>query len=252
MKKDKYDFSEIDELFESSMQEATEEMHFTSSRRIVDERIRALDENIALFKSFKYQAIQRESEYHANSFLYMQCVAQAIRAIFVMFRFVRNDENLKAWSSLIDAFEYLDVALIVVHTIHKEPPQEALSGVASLRERFVEFEKGLFPAHKIYNSPGMIEGVGDCSICGESFLVCEHVEKGVYAGRFCTRVNRKPIEFEHFAVVTEPRDRRCIFTTKHNRSGQSVDVFSREPLEQQKEEGVYEAIMFQLGELDIN
>jgi hypothetical protein len=252
MEPKRIDFPEIDKDFEAAIVESIEDMHFTVSLRIAEYRINFLKVKIDYLKSFKYQAIRRGSEHHANLLLYMQCVTQAVCSVFIAFKWIRENENMKAWCGVIDAYEYLDIALRALRAVDGNLSAETLSGIEAIRRLIIKFEEGVFPSHKVYNSPGFVETVGDCSICDQGFLECEHVEGDVYSGLYCVRKNRKPLDFEHFAVVENPRDRRCIFTTKHNAAGESVDIFSREPTKEPKEENVYEGVLFYMGELDVN
>jgi len=252
MEPKKIDFLDIDKEFEASIIESIEDMHFTVSIRIAESRADFLKEKIDYLKSYKYQAINRGSEHHANLLLYMQCVTQAVHSGFTAFKFIRQNENLKAWGSVIDAYEYLDVAIRAIKKVNGNSSKKALSGIEVIREIIVQFEKGVFPSHKLYNSPGLVETIGECSICNQNFLECDHVEGEIYSGLYCIRTNRKPLDFEHFAVVENPRDRRCIFTTRHNAAGESVDIFSREPTKEPKEKNVFEGVMFYMGGLDVN
>lgn len=47
-------------------------------------------------------------------------------------------------------------------------------------------------------------------------------------GRLCQRIDRKIVRFDHFALVKNPRDRRCIFTKISEDDGQEIDYFTWE------------------------
>ncbi len=246
------DIQEIDQNFDKTMQECNADMSLTTSVRIIKARIEQLNQSVSELRGYKQQAIQNDVELHANLFLYMQLTAQTIRSIFITFHEVKAEKNLEAWMSLIDAYEYSDVASRTLLTIDKNPEESVLGAHAKLKSIITAIEHGIFPEHNVYNSPGLIETIGDCSVCRAAFLDCDHVEGRIYSGVYCMRVNRTPLDLEHSSIVKNPRDRRCIITSRRDSSGQAVDVFSREPIEDLKDPNTFSGLLLSLHGLEIN
>lgn len=254
MKKNKITFEEIDSLFVNLVQDSILEMQFTTAEKIISERINVLRSNIDLYRSFKFIAIKNNLEVQANSLLHMQCTLQSIHSVFLTFTLIRQNLNLKAWISLIDAYEYLDIAIKakeIVHT-HIGVPIDDSNGVFEIRRRILNIEKGLFPSHKVYNSSALIETLGKCSICKNNFPDCEHIEGNIYSGLYCQRIEKEILDVDHIAMVENPKDRRCVYTSQHNLKEIAVDIFSREPLEQSLNNNEFRGLVYYKGQLDIN
>ena len=245
-------FTMIDKLFVDLIQNSIDDMQFTTSQRIIKERIILLESNISTYRNFKLQAINQKLEYEANAFLYMQCTIQAIHSTFLTFELIRHNSNLKAWGKIIDAQEYIDIAIKARCIIKNDASLNRDDGILEICNRIQKIEKGLFPSHKLYNSPAFIESIGKCSICHTNFLNCEHIEGEIYMGCYCIRIDRKIVELNHVALVENPRDRRCINTSKHNNLGQAIDVFSREPLKDKLNKDTFRGIIYHMEQLKIN
>ncbi|MDC4106177.1 hypothetical protein K3F79_15485, partial [Acinetobacter baumannii] len=69
-------------------------------------------------------------------------------------------------------------------------PIDDSNGVFEIRRRILNIENGLFPSHKVYNSSALIETLGKCSICKNSFLDCEHM-KVIFIQVFIVNVLKK-------------------------------------------------------------
>ena len=101
-------------------------------------------------------------------------------------------------------------------------------GLDNLESHLKSIEKAIFPGWAIYNSVGMLETCGKCSVCLESFNKCNHLEGAVYMGKLCRRIDKSIIKIDHSAFVKNPLDRRCIFTEiSHGKI--VLDNFTREP-----------------------
>lgn len=70
--------------------------------------------------------------------------------------------------------------------------------------------KNVYFLNLSFNSPGIVESIGNCNICEAEYGKCNHIEGLLYCGIVCQRINRKIIEVNHSALVKNPKDKRCI------------------------------------------
>lgn len=167
------------------------------------EQINTLSALKARFRRFKYGAIKAGDEEGANVFFHMQCGLNAQISFLRMWIQLKEGEYYKAWDSLIDAQQYVSLAM-----------RAAKGGIGfdDFLERLKRTEDVVFPGYSVYNSWGVLIQGGECSICGKPFGECEHIEGLVYWGRLCCRVRPGFVEMDHVAIVDEPHDRKCIIT----------------------------------------
>lgn len=218
---------------------------YTRSQKIQDEKSKECTQYLLVIKSYKYQAIEKESEHIANQFFHMQCMINATKSFLLMWISLKDGEFNKSWSHLVDAQEYISIALKI----------DDYEGIRNLEERLKGAEQAIFPGWSIYNSPGFVETIGKCSICNEPFIQCEHVENSIYMGRICQRLDRNIVNVDHFAFVENPRDRRCIITKISDDDGNEIDYFTWKKTGKKLDnsEGMHaEGVMFSLPSLDIS
>ncbi len=217
MENRKYTLDEIKKIFTTALDDAQAVNTFTRSVRLQKEQIESISETIALIKGFKYQAINQKNEHMANEFFRQQCMLSSLKSSLECWILIKSNEFEKAWSALIDAQEYCAIALKI----------EKFEGLDNLQKHLKAMEVAIFPGWALYNSVGVLETIGKCSICSSPFNDCDHLEDEIYMGRLCRRVDRKIIEVNHSAIVATPYDRRCIFT-HITQNGEMVDNFTRE------------------------
>jgi len=184
-------------------------------------------------------------EFAANSLFHIQCMINASRSSLLMWVKIKEGKFNDAWSDLVDAQEYVSIALKVLDN----------EGVRNTEDKLNCFEKTVFPGWALFNSPGFIETVGECSICGQSFIQCDHIENNVYMGALCRRVNRKIIEINHVSLVKQPRDKRCVITQISDDDGNMIDYFTWEKTGKKNtnEDGMkLEGITYSLKDLDVS
>lgn len=218
---------------------------FTRSKRIQSEKIVECEHYLKVIKSYKKQLIVQGVEALANELFHMQCMVNASRSSLLMWIALKEDKFNDAWSYLVDAQEYISIALKI----------KDYEGVRNLEKRLQGAEESIFPGWSLYNSPGFVETIGNCSICGESFSLCDHVENQIYMGQLCQRIDRKIVRADHFAFVKNPRDRRCIITKISEDDGQEIDYFTWEKTGKKKDnsDGMHaEAILFKIPTLDVS
>jgi hypothetical protein len=196
-------------------------------------------------RGFKYQAAKAKQEEDANRLFHFQCMLKSMESSIMVWIELKEGSPQNAWTRLVDAQEYKDVALMT----------QDYPGIRRLEEALINMEQVLFPHSRLYNSPGFLETIGDCSICGKPFSACTHVENWIYMGKLCRRINRKVLEALHSALVEHPRDRRCIITKHSNDEGRMIDRLTLEdvgPRSREGDEMLIEGVMFHPGELDLD
>ncbi|MFZ4216421.1 hypothetical protein ACEV6Q_00965 [Enterobacter ludwigii] len=203
--------------------EAKADLYITASKKVIEKWIAKIDFKIEENRKQKYYFMQNNDDFASGTFLYNHCMLSTVKSIYLIFQYIKNDEGEKAWMSLIDAYDYLDVAKLFLdkYKLHSE-------GFAPFMDNLKQLEKLLFPTHHLFISPGAKETLGDCSVCGNSFFGCEHIEREIYNGILCQRINRRIIEANHVALVENPRDRRCIIVNIKDTDGRELNIFSRE------------------------
>lgn len=218
---------------------------FTRSKRIQSEKVVECEHYLQVIKSYKKQVIDKGVEALANELFHMQCMVNANRSSLLMWIALKEEKFNDAWSDLVDAQEYISIALKI----------KDYEGVRNLEKRLQGAEESIFPGWSLYNSPGFVETIGNCSICGELFSLCEHVENQIYMGQLCQRIDRKIVRVDHSAFVQNPRDRRCIITKISEGDGHEIDYFTWEKTGEKKgnSDGMHaEAIIFKIPTLDVS
>lgn len=170
-----------------------------------------------IIKFRKHQFIEQKNEFFANMFFHFQCVLNAIRSNLELWILIKDQKYYEAWVKLVDAQEYLEVALRIDGDHY---------GINDLFDVLQQIERLIFPGWPLYNSCGFIERGGKCSICNEKFGNCEHLEGIVYMGRLCQRINREFVRFDHSALVKNPYDRRCIIQWISTDDGKKRDYIT--------------------------
>ncbi|WP_096739473.1 hypothetical protein [Pseudoalteromonas atlantica] len=216
MTNEKISFEDIKENYDNFIDSCAKFSFFTRSIEKQKEKSSECTQQINLIKSYKYQAIERNAEDQANHFFHMQCMMNAMKSTLDMWIKIKEDEFEKAWCLLIDAQEYVEVALKVAD----------YEGIRNLESKLASIEHSIFPDWALYNSPGHTETIGKCSICHKNFAVCDHIENQIYLGKLCQRVDREIIEANHVALVKNPKDRRCIITKITDDDGKTLDYFT--------------------------
>ena len=58
--------------------------------------------------------------------------------------------------------------------------------------------------------------------------MCDHVENEIYMGQLCRRIDREIVRTDHFSLVENPRDRRCVITKMSDDDGNEIDCYTLE------------------------
>lgn len=150
----------------------------------------------------RIEAIQRQNEHEANSFLGLGMVVRALSSELSVYLLIKEDKPEEAWIKLIDAQEMIRAA------------GRAHPGFSNLSNKLTylrELETALFPPQQ-FVSAGLIVHEQHCSICEVEYDKCDHIQGLAYMGRFC-RVIFKKVTADHIAFVESPADRRCRVTS---------------------------------------
>lgn len=222
MSEEKISLQEIHKNYANFIDSCDRYNFFTRSLEKQKEKIEECSSHIDLIKFYKAQAIKCNSEFEANHLFHMQCMINAMKSSLRMWVQVKENNFAEAWNFLIDAKEYIEIALKITD----------YEGVRNLESKLKAVEDSVFPNWALFNSPGFTETIGKCSICRSNFALCDHLENHVYVGRLCQRVEREIIEVDHVALVENPRDKRCIIRRLTNSDGKTVDYFTWDECEE--------------------
>jgi hypothetical protein len=199
------------------------------------------------FRGFKEGAKRAKDEEAANIIFHMQCGLNAMISFLTMWTELKRGDHHSAWDKLIDAQEYVSIALRAA---------EGSIGLEDFLEHLVQVERLIFPPFPVYHSVGQIIRGGKCTVCEKPFNGCEHVEGRVYWGTLCARAQAEIVEVDHIAMVDEPRDRRCIITEISKEDGYYHDYMTGKKTRkaEEKEEGTagrLTGIIFRFRSLEI-
>ena len=192
----------IDEYL-AAVEKASKFEYFVRAKELQQGQIEMLVQLKARIKSFKYGAIQAGQERAANILFHLQCGLNAKVAFLEMWVLLKDDKPYEAWDKLIDAQEYITIAMRA---------DDRGLGLEEFLNHLRTVESVVFPGYKLYNSYGAVIRGGKCTICHQPFDECDHLEGLVYWGILCVRVHPEIVSLDHVAMVEEPCDRRCVVT----------------------------------------
>lgn len=191
------------EEYNAAVAEASKFSYLVRDTKIQQEQINNLTKLKTRIKGFKYGAIEAGCETSANTLFHLQCGLNAQISFLNMWILLKKDDYYSAWDSLIDAEEYISIAMRA---------SDQGFGLIELLDHLRCAENVIFPGYRIYNSWGAIIKGGLCTVCSEPLSICKHIEGKVYWGRLCVRVRPDIVTLDHVALVEEPKDRRCVIT----------------------------------------
>ncbi len=194
---------QLTEEYEAAMREAEIFAFLVRDAELQMEQVGVLRTLKDRIRGFKAGARQAEDERAANELFHVQCGLNAMISLLTMWVDLKKANYYSAWDRLIDAEEYISVAMRA---------SEGGPALGKILERLKEVERVIFPGFRVFNSAGLLIRGGECSVCGKWFGVCEHIEGRVYWGCLCRRINAEIVKVDHVAIVGEPRDRRCVMT----------------------------------------
>jgi hypothetical protein len=243
-------FEDIVEKFNISLDEALKMVIFVRDIELQKAQVSVLSKQVEEIRQYKYQAIEYKDEEKANLFFAFHNLLNSVKSCIESIIYLKENEHQKGWSKFVDAEEFLDYAAL---------QKGKLFGLVNYHQHLVHMQKCLFPEWKIFNSPGIVETIGDCNICDVQYGECDHIEGLLYSGIVCQRINRKFIRADHSALVEKPKDRRCIITKISTDDGYMKDYMTLKMLDEKvKDDGNkekhmnMECILMSTNTLDIN
>lgn len=239
---DKKKFEDIRNDFCHFIESCSKYTFYTRAKDLQHEKIIECQDYIKIIKQYKYEAMSWKEEYMANQLFHMQCIVNAFMSFLLMWVHIKEEKFNDSWISLIDAYEYVAIALKI----------DNYESIQQFQTHLKAAEKSLFPNWKFYTSSSFTETIGKCSICAQIFTECNHLENEIYMGSLCIRVDRKMIKMDHVSFVENPRDRRCIITTKSDDDKNNIDRFTLKTIGKVTSENIhFQAIAFHKPNLDI-
>lgn len=239
-------FNDIVLSYNAKLKEAEKYNFLVRDSDLQLEQISNLIEFKNKIKKYKYDFIHSNEEKYANTLFHFQCVLNSFISCLRMWIELKKTNYDKAWNYLIDAQEYISVAVRAANNY---------VGIDEYTERLYHIEEVIFPNFPLFNSIGMVETIGHCSICIEKYGECEHIEGFIYMGRLCQRIKREVIKIDHSALVEKPRDKRCVIKAISTDEGYYRDYFTWKltdrKVENHKERGmVMESVLLNTNELE--
>ncbi|MGO9264390.1 MAG: hypothetical protein ACLQBA_05795 [Candidatus Binataceae bacterium] len=171
-------------------------------------------------QNLKEAARAANQEAAANLLLCVQCAARGLECELKFWLHFKAGEYASAWEDLIDAEDYLTIAV-------KAEDNDLLR---QRLQRLVQAEGMLFP-RPLFASCGLAYRTGRCTICSGRFDHCDHIEGVVYSGKLCREVDRRDLKLNEVSLVEEPRDKRCRVMSYEDDDGQLHDCFTEELVE---------------------
>lgn len=195
------------------------------SSKLQTKKVAEINHFITELKAFKNEAALRGDELMANELFHFQCMIRGVQSCIEVWLHIKDDAPEKAWDSLMDATEYKDVALKI----------RDYEGIRMFEKTLQDTRRIMFPNNIIYNSPAFSSTIGKCSICQSPFQLCDHVENHIYLGQLCRRVDIQILEANHCAIVSNPRDPRCIMTERSDDNGRMINILTLEETGEERE-----------------
>lgn len=170
--------------------------------------------------TYRQKILAREAQHHdqCNHWFGEQCLFHAVAHLVETWIDIKKEKFDRAWIHKIDAEDYLKICRTSFGASQIEASNEMLGYVTDAIDLVCRLDRSVFPPLE-FGSSGFTYSLAHCSICGEDIASCEHVEGRVYWGKQCTMVRVQDMEFNHFARVENPKDRRSFFVTTESPEG---------------------------------
>jgi hypothetical protein len=139
----------------------------------------------------------------ANQAVSLQLLSRALRNELLMWISVKEGNWDAAWSNLIEAEESVENA------IRANKISLALNAV-NYAKKLEALETIVFPP-QTFNSMSYTVTSLTCSICGQDYEECEHVEGRAYFGKLCSFSGRN-LQINEVSVVDKPDNKRSRVT----------------------------------------
>jgi hypothetical protein len=160
---------------------------------------RELTQLLEKARALKLDAIRATDEDSANAMLSIEHRIYAVLNEFGMWIALKDGDPNSAWNCLVTAQESTHTAMLA-HPVS--------ANIDDYADRLDVLEHFLFP-NQMFVSPGMVIGRSDCSICGQEYGDCEHVEGRVYMGKMCWPIRKELKQAREVSLVDLPVNKRC-------------------------------------------
>ncbi|WP_138993958.1 hypothetical protein [Larkinella sp. C7] len=215
-----HDLGDLFDKYNEVVNSANLMAFFTRDINLQKGNIASLLELIEYVEEFKQESIQIENEEKANFLLCLQLYARAIMTELEMLVSLKEDNISEAWDYLVSAQN------IVSSTVRNYPfPTDGFCDhLSEYSARFHQYEKLLFP-QIWFLSRGSIVNETKCSICEQSYSICDHLKGYAYMGKLCCEITEKVVKLEEISFVENPKDKRCRMT-HFSSQGNKYDVLT--------------------------
>jgi len=156
-----------------------------------------LKENYIYSKDFK----------NANVCLLLESVIHIHHKYLKSYKLIAKDQQEKAWSLIIDIENLIDR---IKPYLLKEFSKYKIDIIEDKNKKI----QTLFPYTHFFITGFSVKSY-KCSICGETISMrnrCKHKTGHIYNGRWCVWKAVDMTNFDHVAIVENPKDKRCIIT----------------------------------------
>lgn len=195
----------IDELppfmlrFNQAIEEIEPLKYITRSSKLQEKALDNISRLMMEVAGEKAKAVEREDESYANLLLAVECVLAGLSSEIQMVILLKEEDPDKAWDRLIEAQMSYKSAL--------RAHPDGLQHLVNIIRRLEAIESLLFPPQS-FMSPSFIARSYSCSICGQGYNDCCHVQGRPYWGEFCA-INIEEGRLDHVAIVDDPADKRA-------------------------------------------
>lgn len=222
----KITFDDIIKKFNLLLEESMNMIIFVRDIELQKVQVSTLATQVQEIRNYKAQAIENNDEEIANLFFAFHNLLNSVKSCIESIIYLKENNHQKSWHKFVDAEEFLDYACL---------QKEKLYGLDEYHQRLKYMQKCLFPKFEFFNSPGIVESIGNCNICEAEYGKCNHIEGLLYCGIVRQRINRKIIEVNHSALVKNPKDKRCIITEISTDDGYMKDYMTLRILDKKVE-----------------
>lgn len=160
-----------------------------------DEAKQVVDE----LKQFKL-TLSNESE--LNSVYIMSQFYELLCSVSIFWKHIESNEFYNSWWSLQDSLDSLRQIKKFYNNEHHV--------LRFFEKQLVQLET-LYP-YTLFSSPGFIVEQFECSICKNDIDsdLCPHMKGELYSGEIAYAVAQKIKDIDHFAIVTNPTNKRLV------------------------------------------
>jgi len=126
-------------------------------------------------------------------------------------RLITHSQFTASWDALQDALDLLRLI-----------KRFSAIDVSFFEDQLTELERA-YP-YKVFFSLGALVARFECTLCGGDIdsLDCPHRRGNLYRGRMAMAVAKDMVEFDHIAIVEQPRDKRCVVSYENSDSQFSI------------------------------